>query len=119
MPQLAVLWRQKEQFSDGVGYNWIDELKNYTAGHVSDAEMAEAEQKFPDNTPATKEAYFYRSLFASHFPSPEAAACVPGGPSIACSTAVAVQWEAAWRDAADPSGRAVASHNSASFKDKK
>jgi asparagine synthase (glutamine-hydrolysing) len=103
----AVLWRQKEQFSDGVGYGWIDALKEHAAAAVGDRDLARARYRFPDNPPATKEAYLYRALFADLFPEPWAAACVPGGPSIACSSPAAVAWDPAFAAAADPSGRAV------------
>ena len=102
-----ILWRQKEQFSDGVGYDWIDSLKAYAAERVSDAELAEAKFRFAWNPPATKEAYLYRTLFTGHFPSESSARCVPGGPSIACSTPTAIAWDAAFAKNADPSGRAV------------
>jgi asparagine synthase (glutamine-hydrolysing) len=104
----VVLERQKEQFSDGVGYGWIDALKGHAANRVSDAEMRNAAVRFPHNPPDTPEAYFYRSIFEEHFPLPSAAACVPGGPSIACSTPEAIAWDEAFAAAADPSGRAVA-----------
>lgn len=103
----AILWRQKEQFSDGVGYGWIDALKAYAAREVGDDELARAALRFAHNPPATKEAYLYRSLFEHHFPSAAAAACVPGGPSIACSTPAALAWDASFQGLADPSGRAV------------
>jgi asparagine synthase (glutamine-hydrolysing) len=103
-----VVKRQKEQFSDGVGYGWIDSLKVFTAERVSDAEMRNAAVRFPHNPPATKEAYYYRSVFEDHFPLSSAATCVPGGPSIACSTPEAIAWDAAFAAAADPSGRAMA-----------
>jgi len=103
-----ILWRQKEQFSDGVGYSWIDSLKAYAEREVSDETMKNAARIFPHNTPVTKEAYLYRSIFAKHFPSESAARTVPGGPSIACSTPAAVEWEKSWKDRADPSGRAIA-----------
>lgn len=103
----AILWRQKEQFSDGVGYGWIDSLRALAEREVGDGQMARAAVRFGINPPATKEAYLYRSLFEHHFPSAAAAACVPGGPSIACSTPAAIEWDAAFRAAADPSGRAV------------
>ena len=103
----AILWRQKEQFSDGVGYGWIDSLKALAGREVTDEQMGRAAARFGINPPATKEAYLYRSLFEQHFPSAAAAACVPGGPSIACSTPAAIEWDAAFRAAADPSGRAV------------
>ena len=108
-----MLWRQKEQFSDGVGYSWIDGLKAHCARVVTDEEFATAAQRYPLNTPPTKEAYYFRTLFQSHFPQWSAAATVPGGPSIACSSAVAIEWDASWKGMADPSGRAVGSHDSA------
>ena len=98
---------QKEQFSDGVGYSWIDGLKDYAASHVSDAQMRQACHLFPHNTPTTKEAYYYRSVFESHFPQQSAVETVPGGPSIACSTAKAVEWDKAFAAMADCSGRSV------------
>lgn len=103
-----ILWRQKEQFSDGVGYGWIDALRDTAAKRVSDAQFAEAAFRFPHNTPATKEAYWYRSMFEEIFPGEEAAKLVPGGPSIACSTPTAIRWDASFANNADPSGRAVA-----------
>jgi asparagine synthase (glutamine-hydrolysing) len=102
-----ILWRQKEQFSDGVGYRWIDTLKTVTTERISDTQMTNARYRFPYNTPATKEAYYYREIFESHFPGEAAAACVPGGPSIACSTPAAIAWDASFARNADPSGRAV------------
>ncbi len=109
----AILWRQKEQFSDGVGYGWIDGLKAQAEAHVTDAEFAAAE-RFPINPPQTKEAYWYRRLFEQHFPGDACARTVPGGKSIACSTPAAIAWDAAFANAADPSGRAVAGvHNAA------
>jgi asparagine synthase (glutamine-hydrolysing) len=102
-----ILWRQKEQFSDGVGYSWIDGLKALAQQRVTDGELADAGRRFPRNTPRTKEAYLYRSIFALHFPSDAAVACVPEGPSIACSSPVAIAWEASFADNADPSGRAI------------
>ncbi|NYZ63873.1 asparagine synthase B [Luteimonas deserti] len=103
-----ILWRQKEQFSDGVGYGWIDGLKAHADGQVSDRELTAAASRFPHNPPQTKEAYYYRSVFEREFPSPAAAATVPGGKSIACSSPAAIAWDAAFANAADPSGRAVA-----------
>ena len=103
-----ICWRQKEQFSDGVGYNWIDTLKKMTEEKVSDAEFARRENRFPVNPPKTKEEYYYRSIFAEHFPSDSAARTVPSVPSVACSTAVALEWDAAFKNLNDPSGRAVA-----------
>ena len=102
-----ILWRQKEQFSDGVGYGWIDSIKAAAELKVSDADLAAAPFRFPYNTPATKEAFYFRSIFAGHFPQPSAAACVPGGPSIACSTPAALAWDASFRKFADCSGRSV------------
>lgn len=102
-----ILWRQKEQFSDGVGYSWIDSLKAYAEKEVSDSAMANAAYRFPLKTPQTKEAYLYRSIFEEHFKNPSCAALVPDGPSIACSTPTAIRWDAAWASLADPSGRAV------------
>ncbi|MFW5725153.1 MAG: asparagine synthase B [Bacteroidota bacterium] len=104
----SVAWRQKEQFSDGVGYNWIDTLKMVAGERVSDQQMENAAFRFPVNTPMTKEEYMYREIFSQHFPSNEAAACVPSVPSIACSTAEALAWDNSFRNNADPSGRAVA-----------
>ena len=103
-----VAWRQKEQFSDGVGYSWIDTLKRITAERVSDEEMAHAAERFPINPPRNKEEYYYRSIFAEHFPSDSAARTVPSVPSVACSTAEALAWDAAFKNMNDPSGRAVA-----------
>jgi len=103
----AVAWRQKEQFSDGVGYSWIDTLKDITAKAVSDEQMAHAAERFPINPPKNKEEYYYRSIFAEHFPSDSAARSVPSEASVACSTAIALEWDAAFRNMNDPSGRAV------------
>jgi asparagine synthase (glutamine-hydrolysing) len=103
----SIAWRQKEQFSDGVGYGWIDTLKKIAGEKVSDEMMASAKYRFPVNTPLSKEEYVYRSIFSEHFPSDQAAATVPSVPSIACSTAEALAWDAAFRNNADPSGRAV------------
>ncbi|MGY6629976.1 MAG: asparagine synthase B [Wenzhouxiangella sp.] len=102
-----ILWRQKEQFSDGVGYGWIDALRDHADRQVSDRELAEAEQRFPLNPPLTKEQYLYRRIFERHFPSQAAAATVPAGPSIACSTAEALAWDESFVGMADPSGRAM------------
>ena len=104
----AILWRQKEQFSDGVGYGWIDGLKAHAEAHVSDREFAAAARRFPVNPPQTKEAYCYRRVFEQSFPGAACAATVPGGKSIACSSPTAIEWDAAFANAADPSGRAVA-----------
>ena len=102
-----ILWRQKEQFSDGVGYGWIDSLRAFAAGQVFDAQLAEAAFRFPHNTPTTKEAYLYRELFEQLYPGEAAARLVPGGPSVACSTPTAIAWDATFAQMADPSGRAV------------
>ena len=102
-----VVWRQKEQFSDGVGYSWIDTLKKITSEAVTDEQMAHAEERFPINTPLCKEEYYYRSIFEEHFPSESAARSVPHEASVACSTAVALEWDEAWKNMNDPSGRAV------------
>lgn len=104
----AVAWRQKEQFSDGVGYSWIDTLKAVTAAAVTDEQMAHAAERFPINPPQNKEEYYYRSIFEEHFPSTSAARSVPSVPSVACSTAEALAWDASFRNLNDPSGRAVA-----------
>lgn len=104
----AVAWRQKEQFSDGVGYSWIDTLKSITADMVSDEQMAHAAERFPINPPRNKEEYYYRTIFAEHFPSDSAALTVPSVPSVACSTAEALAWDAAFANVNEPSGRAVA-----------
>lgn len=103
----SVAWRQKEQFSDGVGYSWIDTLKEMTAQAVSDEEMAHAAERFPINPPQNKEEYYYRSIFEEHFPSESAARSVPSVPSVACSTAEALAWDASFQGKNDPSGRAV------------
>ena len=103
----AVAWRQKEQFSDGVGYSWIDTLKQITSEAVTDEQMAHAAERFPINPPKNKEEYYYRSIFAEHFPSDSAALSVPSEASVACSTAIALEWDAAFKNMNDPSGRAV------------
>lgn len=103
----SVLWRQKEQFSDGVGYRWIDELKNHANRQISNTQLENAAFRFPYNPPLTKEAYFYREIFDRLFPHADAAKCVPGGKSIACSTPTALKWDEQFQRMADPSGRAV------------
>ena len=114
-----VLWRQKEQFSDGVGYDWIDGLKAHAAEVVSDDDLALAPIHFSHNTPTTKEGYYIRSIFHKHFPNNlygnGAETTVPGGPSVACSTAKAIEWDASWSDPTkqDQSGRFVDTHDSA------
>lgn len=104
----SVAWRQKEQFSDGVGYSWIDTLKDVVAQEVSDEQLANAKYKFPIQTPTSKEEFYYRSIFAEHFPSDAAALCVPQEASVACSTQIALEWDEAFKNMNDPSGRAVA-----------
>ncbi|TDQ29104.1 asparagine synthase B [Zeaxanthinibacter enoshimensis] len=107
LPQ-SVAWRQKEQFSDGVGYSWIDTLKEVVAMEVSDEQLANAKFRYPIQTPTTKEEFYYRSIFESHFPSDAAALSVPQEPSVACSTRIALEWDAAFKNMNEPSGRAVA-----------
>ena len=111
-----VAWRQKEQFSDGVGYSWIDTLKQITEQQVSDEQMAHAAERFPINPPRNKEEYYYRSIFAEHFPSDSAARSVPSVPSVACSTAEALAWDEAFKNMNDPSGRAVAGVHEEAYK---
>lgn len=106
----SVAWRQKEQFSDGVGYSWIDQLRAIASEQVSDEEFERAAERFPINTPMTKEEYCYRRIYEEHFPSESAAKCVPSLPSVACSTPIALEWDAAFKKMADPSGRAVNVH---------
>lgn len=103
----SVAWRQKEQFSDGVGYGWIDGLRAHAEARVSDRDLAEAADRFPVNPPDTKEGFLYRTLFAEHFPHDACARCVPSGKSVACSTPEALAWDASFAASADPSGRAV------------
>jgi asparagine synthase (glutamine-hydrolysing) len=109
----SVLWRQKEQFSDGVGYGWIDGLRDYADAQISDELFAMREYRFPENTPRSKEGYLYRSIFEKHFPQPAAAKTVPAEKSIACSSEAALRWEEQWAEKADPSGRAIETHESA------
>ncbi|CAI8392103.1 MAG: Asparagine synthetase B [glutamine-hydrolyzing] [Formosa sp. Hel3_A1_48] len=104
----SVAWRQKEQFSDGVGYSWIDTLKEIVNKEVSDEQMKNAHFRFPVQTPLNKEEFYYRTIFESHFPSEAAALCVPQEPSVACSTKIALEWDEAFKNLNDPSGRAVA-----------
>lgn len=103
----TILWRQKEQFSDGVGYSWIDTLKEITENMISDTELENAKFRFPINTPRTKEEYYYRSIFSGHFPEDVSAMCVPSEPSVACSTQIALEWDKTLSEMVDPSGRAV------------
>lgn len=102
-----IVWRQKEQFSDGVGYSWIDTLRDMTTKLVSDEQMAKAAERFPINTPMTKEEYYYRSIYSELFPSDTAAKTVPSEPSVACSTAAAIAWDESFKNSLDPSGRSV------------
>ncbi len=111
-----VAWRQKEQFSDGVGYSWIDTLKRITSDLVSDEQMARAAERFPVNPPRTKEEYYYRTIFAEHFPSDSAARTVPSMPSVACSTAEALAWDESFKGLNDPSGRAVSGVHEQAYK---
>ena len=112
----SVAWRQKEQFSDGVGYNWIDTLKEMVNEKVTDEQLANAKYKFPLQTPTSKEEFYYRSIFSGHFPSDTAALSVPSVPSVACSSPVALEWDASFKNLNDPSGRAVANVHSEAYK---
>lgn len=112
-----ILYRQKEQFSDGVGYSWIDGLKEHAANHVTNMMMANAKYIYPENTPMTTEAYYYRMIFERFFPQNAARLTVPGGPSVACSTAKALEWDAAWSRNPDPSGRAALGVHVDSYKE--
>lgn len=103
----SVAWRQKEQFSDGVGYSWIDTLKEITSQAVSDEQMTHASERFPINPPMNKEEYYYRCIFEEYFPSDSAARSVPSVPSVACSTAEALAWDTSFKGQNEPSGRAV------------
>ena len=107
----SITWRQKEQFSDGVGYSWIDSLKEVAENEVTDEMMTNSKFRFPLNTPQNKEEYRYRTIFEEHFPSETAAATVPSVPSVACSTPIALEWDEAFKNANDPSGRAVNVHD--------
>jgi asparagine synthase (glutamine-hydrolysing) len=110
----SVAWRQKEQFSDGVGYNWIDSLKEVVEREVSDTDMEVVHHRFPTQPPRTKEEYYYRSIFEEHFPSDTAALTVPSVPSVACSTPTALAWDTSFQNMNEPSGRAIgAVHNDA------
>ena len=111
-----VAWRQKEQFSDGVGYRWIDTLREVAANAVSDTQMENTRYRFPINTPVTKEAYYYRTIFQEFFPLDSSARCVPEGPSVACSTPTAIKWDEAFAKMIDPSGRAVKDVHKDSYK---
>ena len=113
----SVAWRQKEQFSDGVGYSWIDTLKKLVENEVSDEQMKNAHYRFPAQTPQNKEEFYYRTIFESHFPSEAAALSVPSVPSVACSTPVALEWDKAFQNQNDPSGRAVLNVHEKSYND--
>ncbi|WP_372767511.1 asparagine synthase B [Lutibacter sp.] len=112
----SVAWRQKEQFSDGVGYSWIDTLKQVVDAEITDEQLANAKYKFPIQTPTNKEEFHYRSIFTEHFPSDTAALCVPQEASVACSTKIALEWDASFKNMNDPSGRAVANVHSDAYK---
>ncbi|WRX10924.1 Asparagine synthase - like 1 [Theobroma cacao] len=112
-----ILYRQKEQFSDGVGYSWIDGLKDHADKLVTDAMLMNASFIYPENTPTTKEGYYYRTIFEKFFPKNAARSTVPGGPSVACSTAKAVEWDAAWSKNPDPSGRAALGVHAAAYEE--
>jgi asparagine synthase (glutamine-hydrolysing) len=112
----SVLWRQKEQFSDGVGYSWIDSLKEMVDKEITDEQMANAQYRFPIQTPASKEEFYYRSIFEEHFPSDTAALSVPSLPSVACSSPVALKWDESFKNMNDPSGRAVANVHDKAYK---
>jgi len=114
----SVAWRQKEQFSDGVGYSWIDTLKEMVAEQVSDEQLKNAKFRFPVQPPKSKEEFFYRSIFSEHFPGDAAALSVPSVPSVACSTPIALEWDEAFKNMNDPSGRAVANVHSDAYKEK-
>ena len=114
----SVAWRQKEQFSDGVGYNWIDTLKALTTEMVSDEQMARVNETYPINPPMNKEEYYYRTIFTDLFPSDSAATCVPSVPSVACSTPIALEWDAAFKNMNDPSGRSVSSVHEQGYENK-
>lgn len=113
----SVAWRQKEQFSDGVGYSWIDTLKSVVENAVSDEQMANAHFRFPAQPPQNKEEFYYRSIFEEHFPSETAALSVPSVPSVACSTPIALEWDEAFKNMNDPSGRAVAKVHEDAYKE--
>jgi asparagine synthase (glutamine-hydrolysing) len=108
-----ILWRQKEQFSDGVGYGWVDFLKEIAEKEISDQQFANAANRFPHNTPSTKEGYRYRAIFEEHYPGEAAERTVPGGKSIACSTERAMNWDKSFSLRADPSGRSAGVHEAA------
>ena len=111
-----MVWRQKEQFSDGVGYSWIDKLKDITEQKVTDEQMKNANKYFPINPPQNKEEFYYRSIFQNHFSSNAAAMSVPSEPSVACSTPIALEWDKAFKNMNDPSGRAISNIHNKSYK---
>ena len=111
----SVLWRQKEQFSDGVGYSWIDSLKDLVSKEVSDHNLENASKTYPINTPRNKEEYYYRSIFNNHFPSDASAMSVPSVPSVACSTPQALEWDEAFKNMNDPSGRSISNIHNKSY----
>ncbi len=113
----SVAWRQKEQFSDGVGYSWIDTLKEVVENAITDDQMINAKFRFPLQTPQNKEEFYYRSIFEEHFPSDTASMSVPSVPSVACSTPIALEWDEAFKNQNDPSGRAVAKVHEDSYKE--
>jgi len=112
----SVTWRQKEQFSDGVGYNWIDSLRALTTEMVTDEQMAKVNETYPINPPMNKEEYYYRTIFTDYFPSEAASLCVPSVPSVACSTPIALEWDASFKNMNDPSGRSVKSVHEDGYK---
>jgi len=112
----SVAWRQKEQFSDGVGYNWIDSLRALTTEMVTDEQMAKVNETYPINPPMNKEEYYYRTIFTDYFPSEAASLCVPSVPSVACSTPIALEWDASFKNLNDPSGRSVKSVHEDGYK---
>ena len=112
----SVAWRQKEQFSDGVGYNWIDSLRALTNESVTDEQMAKVSETYPINPPMNKEEYYYRTIFTDFFPSKSASLCVPSVPSVACSTEIALEWDAAFKNMNDPSGRSIKSVHEQGYK---
>ncbi|MDA9883587.1 asparagine synthase B [Flavobacteriaceae bacterium] len=111
----SVLWRQKEQFSDGVGYSWIDSLKELVSKQVTDNDLKNAFDIFPINTPRNKEEFYYRSIFNDHFSSEAAALSVPSVPSVACSTPQALEWDEAFKNMNDPSGRSISNIHNESY----
>lgn len=113
-----IVWRQKEQFSDGVGYSWIDALKQLAQTKITDTQLKNAYVRLPYNTPTNKEGYMYREIFETLFPLPSEISLVPGGPSIACCTAKAIEWDKAFKQINDPSGRAALGVHNEAYKDK-